>query len=159
MNTGRQCKQTLARRQVPLSFMKLKAPVCLSKASPVSNSHRHRPAYLCKKRNLLQSMFLPFTRATRRRWNYNLCMRCLSTTRTRLGPNQRALKRATELLKQPARTRFAPSPTGNLHLGSLRTALFNYLLARRTGGQFLLRIEDTDQVGFIHHWGRRVMTC
>ena len=43
------------------------------------------------------------------------------------------------------RTRFAPSPTGNLHLGSIRTALFNYLLARRTKGQFLLRIEDTDQ--------------
>jgi glutamyl/glutaminyl-tRNA synthetase len=48
----------------------------------------------------------------------------------------------------PARTRFAPSPTGYLHLGSLRTALFNYLLAKRTGGQFLLRIEDTDQVSF-----------
>ncbi|KAE8555372.1 hypothetical protein EYB25_000067 [Talaromyces marneffei] len=46
---------------------------------------------------------------------------------------------------KPARTRFAPSPTGYLHLGSLRTALFNYLLAKRTGGQFLLRIEDTDQ--------------
>lgn len=46
----------------------------------------------------------------------------------------------------PARTRFAPSPTGYLHLGSLRTALFNYLLAKRTGGQFLLRLEDTDQV-------------
>lgn len=46
----------------------------------------------------------------------------------------------------PARTRFAPSPTGYLHLGSLRTALFNYLLAKKTGGQFLLRIEDTDQV-------------
>lgn len=46
----------------------------------------------------------------------------------------------------PARTRFAPSPTGNLHLGSLRTALYNYLIARRTGGQFILRIEDTDSV-------------
>ena len=49
----------------------------------------------------------------------------------------------------PARTRFAPSPTGLLHLGSLRTALFNYLYAKRTGGQFLLRIEDTDQVGYL----------
>jgi len=47
-------------------------------------------------------------------------------------------------LSTPARTRFAPSPTGNLHLGSIRTALYNYLLARRTGGQFILRIEDTD---------------
>ncbi|KAI8635031.1 hypothetical protein F5Y19DRAFT_461488 [Xylariaceae sp. FL1651] len=45
----------------------------------------------------------------------------------------------------PARTRFAPSPTGYVHIGSLRTALFNYLLAKATGGQFLLRVEDTDQ--------------
>lgn len=45
----------------------------------------------------------------------------------------------------PARVRFAPSPTGFLHLGGLRTALFNWLYARHTGGQFILRIEDTDQ--------------
>lgn len=45
-----------------------------------------------------------------------------------------------------ARVRFAPSPTGLLHLGGLRTALFNYLLAKKTGGQLILRIEDTDQV-------------
>ena len=43
------------------------------------------------------------------------------------------------------RTRFAPSPTGYLHIGGARTALFNYLLARRLGGEFVLRIEDTDQ--------------
>lgn len=43
------------------------------------------------------------------------------------------------------RTRVAPSPTGLLHVGGLRTALFNYLFAKRYGGQFLLRIEDTDQ--------------
>lgn len=43
------------------------------------------------------------------------------------------------------RVRFAPSPTGYLHLGSLRTALFNYLFARHHGGKFILRIEDTDQ--------------
>jgi glutamyl/glutaminyl-tRNA synthetase len=42
-------------------------------------------------------------------------------------------------------TRFAPSPTGYLHIGGARTALFNWLLARKTGGKFLLRIEDTDQ--------------
>ncbi|MGA0102574.1 MAG: glutamate--tRNA ligase [Steroidobacteraceae bacterium] len=42
-------------------------------------------------------------------------------------------------------TRFAPSPTGRLHLGNVRTALFNYLLARREGGRFLLRIEDSDR--------------
>ncbi|KAK6199191.1 tRNA synthetases class I, catalytic domain-containing protein [Scheffersomyces amazonensis] len=50
---------------------------------------------------------------------------------------------------QPARTRFAPSPTGYLHLGSLRTALYNYLLAKNTGGQFLLRLEDTDQTRLV----------
>lgn len=42
------------------------------------------------------------------------------------------------------RVRFAPSPTGNLHIGSVRTALFNFLFARHHGGQFILRIEDTD---------------
>lgn len=42
------------------------------------------------------------------------------------------------------RVRFAPSPTGHLHIGSVRTALFNFLYARRQGGQFILRIEDTD---------------
>ncbi|KAH9903715.1 hypothetical protein F4778DRAFT_95847 [Xylariomycetidae sp. FL2044] len=45
----------------------------------------------------------------------------------------------------PARTRFAPSPTGFLHIGSLRTALYNYLLAKATKGSFILRLEDTDQ--------------
>lgn len=45
----------------------------------------------------------------------------------------------------PMRVRFGPSPTGITHLGSARTALYNYLLAHQTGGQFLLRIEDTDQ--------------
>jgi len=43
-------------------------------------------------------------------------------------------------------TRFAPSPTGYLHIGNLRTALFNYLIARKTGGDFILRLDDTDQV-------------
>src|SRR5471030_954942 len=42
-------------------------------------------------------------------------------------------------------TRFAPSPTGFLHIGGGRTALFNWLYARRTGGKMLLRIEDTDR--------------
>ena len=45
----------------------------------------------------------------------------------------------------PPRLRFAPSPTGYLHVGGARTALFNWLLARKTGGKFLLRIEDTDK--------------
>ena len=46
---------------------------------------------------------------------------------------------------KPARVRFAPSPTGYLHLGGARTALYDYLLARQTDGAFILRIEDTDQ--------------
>jgi glutamyl-tRNA synthetase len=47
------------------------------------------------------------------------------------------------------RVRFAPSPTGPLHMGGVRTALFNYLFAKKHGGDFLLRIEDTDQVRYI----------
>ncbi|HEY1836005.1 MAG TPA: glutamate--tRNA ligase [Candidatus Saccharimonadales bacterium] len=46
---------------------------------------------------------------------------------------------------KPTRTRFAPSPTGFLHVGGVRTALFAWLVARQSGGQFILRIEDTDQ--------------
>lgn len=47
------------------------------------------------------------------------------------------------------RVRFAPSPTGPLHIGGVRTALFNYLFAKKTGGDFILRIEDTDQTRFV----------
>ena len=49
----------------------------------------------------------------------------------------------------PVRVRFAPSPTGLLHIGGLRTALYNYLLARQTGGTFVLRIEDTDRSRYV----------
>ena len=49
-----------------------------------------------------------------------------------------------EPLKKPVRVRFAPSPTGSLHLGGARTALFNWLFAKQHNGQFILRIEDTD---------------
>ena len=48
-------------------------------------------------------------------------------------------------MKSPIRVRFAPSPTGYLHIGGARTALFNWLFARHHGGKFVLRIEDTDQ--------------
>ena len=47
------------------------------------------------------------------------------------------------------RTRFAPSPTGRMHVGNLRTALYAYLIAKHEGGDFILRIEDTDQVRFV----------
>jgi len=52
-------------------------------------------------------------------------------------------------MDRKVRVRFAPSPTGALHLGGVRTALFNYLFARRHGGDFLLRIEDTDQTRYV----------
>lgn len=48
-------------------------------------------------------------------------------------------------MSQKVRVRFAPSPTGNMHIGGLRTALFNWLFARHAGGTFLVRIEDTDR--------------
>src|ERR1017187_5309536 len=48
-------------------------------------------------------------------------------------------------MAQPVRTRFAPSPTGSLHVGSIRTALFAWLVARHSDGKFILRIEDTDR--------------
>ena len=47
------------------------------------------------------------------------------------------------------RVRFAPSPTGPLHIGGVRTALYNYLLAKKEGGTFILRIEDTDQTRLV----------
>jgi glutamyl-tRNA synthetase len=49
----------------------------------------------------------------------------------------------------PVRVRFAPSPTGPLHMGGVRTALFNYLFARKHNGTFILRIEDTDQFRYV----------
>ena len=51
--------------------------------------------------------------------------------------------------KGEVRTRFAPSPTGYMHVGNLRTALYTYLIARHMGGKFILRIEDTDQGRFV----------
>jgi glutamyl-tRNA synthetase len=53
------------------------------------------------------------------------------------------------IASKTVRVRFAPSPTGRTHLGSGRTALYDYLLARQTGGQFILRIEDTDQKRYV----------
>src|SRR5439155_8871515 len=63
-------------------------------------------------------------------------------------PGARAVqKRAADTIRHitPPRVRFAPSPTGYLHVGGARTALFNYLFARHTGGTHVLRIEDTDR--------------
>ncbi|MCF8350723.1 MAG: glutamate--tRNA ligase, partial [Bacteroidales bacterium] len=52
-------------------------------------------------------------------------------------------------MDQEIRVRFAPSPTGPLHIGGVRTALFNYLFAKRANGKFILRIEDTDQNRYV----------
>lgn len=79
-----------------------------------------------------------------------------AVSRLSFGPVSRAPARATDVANRlplcldfqvttPPRLRFAPSPTGYLHVGGARTALFNWLYARKTGGKFLLRIEDTDR--------------
>ena len=65
------------------------------------------------------------------------------------GLGRRAVQRnlqmsSTEALS-PVRVRFAPSPTGSLHVGGARTALFNWLLAKKSNGTFVIRIEDTDE--------------
>lgn len=52
-------------------------------------------------------------------------------------------------MNREVRVRFAPSPTGALHIGGVRTALYNYLFAKKMGGKFILRIEDTDQTRFV----------
>ncbi len=57
------------------------------------------------------------------------------------------------------RVRFAPSPTGGLHLGGMRTALFNYLFAKHNGGDFILRIEDTDQTRFVPGAEEYIFEC
>ncbi len=57
------------------------------------------------------------------------------------------------------RVRFAPSPTGGLHLGGVRTVLYNYLFAKNKGGQFIVRIEDTDQTRFVHGAEQYIFDC
>ena len=60
--------------------------------------------------------------------------------------------------KKP-RVRFAPSPTGGLHLGGVRTVLYNYLFAHQHGGQFILRIEDTDQARYVEGAEEYIYDC
>jgi len=55
------------------------------------------------------------------------------------------------------RTRFAPSPTGPMHIGGVRTALFNYLFARKNKGAFVLRIEDTDKERSRPEWEMQIL--
>ena len=53
-------------------------------------------------------------------------------------------------MSRPIRVRFAPSPTGPLHIGGVRTALFNYLFAKKNNGVFYLRIEERDKNSLVH---------
>jgi glutamyl-tRNA synthetase len=61
--------------------------------------------------------------------------------------------------QQKVRVRFAPSPTGGLHLGGVRTVLFNYLFAKQHNGEFVLRIEDTDQTRYVPGAEEYIMEC
>lgn len=88
----------------------------------------------------------PWRREQRVIWPPQLAPETLLASRTPLARCGYKTRSGGKLPNTPARTRFAPSPTGYLHIGGLRTALYSYLLAKRTGGQFVLRIEDTDQV-------------
>jgi len=62
-------------------------------------------------------------------------------------------------MEKKVRVRFAPSPTGGLHLGGVRTALFNYLFAKKHNGTFILRVEDTDQTRFVSGAEEYIVSC
>jgi len=70
---------------------------------------------------------------------------CIAATKRKESAPQRKRQNMPSASSTPVVTRFAPSPTGYLHIGGARTALFNWLFARHHGGKFLLRIEDTDK--------------
>jgi glutamyl-tRNA synthetase len=63
------------------------------------------------------------------------------------------------MAEKKIRVRFAPSPTGGLHLGGVRTVLYNYLFARKHGGKFIVRIEDTDQTRFVDGAEQYIFDC
>lgn len=73
----------------------------------------------------------------------------------------RPLSKFPEIMtaSRPVRVRFAPSPTGGLHLGGVRTVLYNYLFARQNNGTFVLRIEDTDQTRFVQGAEEYILDC
>ncbi|HEU4861769.1 MAG TPA: glutamate--tRNA ligase family protein, partial [Chitinophagaceae bacterium] len=62
-------------------------------------------------------------------------------------------------MRKQVRVRFAPSPTGGLHLGGMRTVLYNYLFAKKNGGDFILRIEDTDQSRYVSGAEEYIHNC
>jgi glutamyl-tRNA synthetase len=91
-----------------------------------------------------------------------------STIKIRTVPRNRSgflfgKKRKTEtylcFMSKRVRVRFAPSPTGGLHLGGMRTVLYNYLFAKKNGGDFILRIEDTDQSRYVAGAEEYIFNC
>src|SRR3977135_3028148 len=62
-------------------------------------------------------------------------------------------------MRKRVRVRFAPSPTGGLHIGGVRTVLYNYLFAKKHGGDFILRIEDTDQTRYVEGAEEYIFNC
>jgi len=62
-------------------------------------------------------------------------------------------------MSKKVRVRFAPSPTGGLHLGGVRTVLYNYLFAKKHGGDFIVRVEDTDQSRYVPGAEEYIFDC
>ena len=62
-------------------------------------------------------------------------------------------------MNKRVRVRFAPSPTGGLHLGGMRTVLYNYLICKKYDGDFVLRIEDTDQSRYVAGAEEYIFNC
>ena len=62
-------------------------------------------------------------------------------------------------MNKKVRVRFAPSPTGGLHIGGVRTVLYNYLFAKKHGGEFIVRIEDTDQTRYVKGAEEYIFNC
>ena len=77
--------------------------------------------------------------------NLYLC----TSYRNGTSPASVTFVRKLNAMEKTVRVRFAPSPTGALHVGGVRTALYNYLFAKKYHGKFILRIEDTDQVRLV----------
>src|SRR6478609_3135125 len=76
-----------------------------------------------------------------------------------VGSQRSPTSLSLQTMTKKVRVRFAPSPTGGLHLGGVRTVLFNYLFAKKNGGDFIVRIEDTDQTRFVKGAEEYIFDC
>lgn len=112
----------------------IRLDACHKRSSSISAVMAVRMLRLSARSRLPQLRVANALTATNARW-------CSSSAHGAGGSDEHGEKQSS-----PVRVRYAPSPTGYLHLGGLRTALFNYLFARSVGGEFILRIEDTDKV-------------